>query len=320
MSTSKKYRALTLGFFSIVFLFFSPSADATLGKHRGVVSFEEGSSTLTSEGLQVLDKLLAQRGEGFLVEKIDIVAVCGQAEVSYHHLKLSRDRSVQVYNYLTQSVPDEEQGNYELRYFDANSPTPEGAEGGDCVIVTVYIFREKAPVLSDPPRQLFPEEFGAATSVPKSMTARSYEAQSTSGSAKTKSSKGERFVMENIYFEGNSALYTSNSEPTLEEVLAYLKANVDNEIILIGHVNGSMGRRYLKDAAKSNPERKVYKNAEHLSLARAESIRDYLVANGVDANRIRCEGRGGKERIYANPKNERQHSANRRIEIVLVRK
>jgi outer membrane protein OmpA-like peptidoglycan-associated protein len=315
-----KFRAFAFVGLALALIFFAPPADASQNKRRGLVSFEEGSSALTVEGKQVLDGLLAEQKEGFIVEKFDIVAVCAQSEASYHHLKLSRDRSFQVYNYLTQAVPDQGAGEYELRYFDAQSPAPEGAEGGDCVIVTMYVFHQSTPKLSDPPRQLFPEEFGAVSQVPKSMKARTYDSSTASGSSKSKTSKGERFVMENIYFEGNSALYTSESEPTLGEVLAFLQSNVAHEIILIGHVNGSMGKRYLKEAAKSNPERKVYKNAEHLSLSRAESIRDYLVANGIDASRIRCEGRGGKEKIYTNPKNERQHSANRRIEIVLVRK
>lgn len=315
-----KYRATAFIGLALALIFFAPSADASHSKRRGVVSFEEDSSALTPEGMQVLDGLLAEQKEGFIVEKFDIVAVCGQAQTSYHHLKLSRDRSFQVYNYLTQTVPDEGAGEYELRYFDAQSLAPQGAEGSDCVVVTMYVFHEATPKLSDPPRQLFPEEFGAYNDVPKSMTARKYDSESRSSSSKAKSSKGDRFVMENIYFEGNSALYTPDSEPTLGEVLSFLQANVEHEIILIGHVNGHMGKRYLKEAAKTNPERKVYKNAEHLSLARAESIRDYLVANGIDADRIRCEGRGGKERMYENPKNERQHSANRRIEIVLVRR
>jgi outer membrane protein OmpA-like peptidoglycan-associated protein len=315
-----KYHATASFCLALALVFFAPSADASQSKRRGIVSFEAGSSALTAEGMQVLDGLLAEQKEGFIVEKFDIVAVCGQAQTSYHELKLSRDRSFQVYNYLTQAVPDQGGGEYELRYFDAQSPAPEAVDGSDCVIVTMYVFHQATPKLADPPRQLFPEEFGAYNAVPKSMTARKYDSNSGSTSAKSRSAKGDRFVMENIYFEGNSALYTPESEPTLGEVLAFLQANVEHEIILIGHVNGNMGKRYLKEAARTNPERKVYKNAEHLSLARAESIRDYLVANGIDASRIRCEGRGGKEKLYDNPKNERQHSANRRIEIVLVRK
>jgi outer membrane protein OmpA-like peptidoglycan-associated protein len=303
----KRYWVLLL----LLFLF-SPSADAT-GKVRAIVGFEENSSQLTDEGRAEL-AAFAALGDGVVVEKIDIIALCSSGEKTYHTLKLSRERSYEVYRHLTALIPDE--GDYELRYFDPLSPEIAGVDRSDCVIITAYFLNEKAPNLVNPARELFPEEF-TSREIPKSLTQTSAHRSPSAQATKKSNQTSSKFTIENIYFEGNSALYTSQSEPTLEEVLSYLLENPSKKVHLIGHVNGKMGRRYLKQAARSNPERKQYKNAVHLSLARAESIREYLVNNGVDPNRVTCEGRGGKDRVYKKPMTERQHRANRRIEIVL---
>lgn len=283
-------------------------------KLKTVVGFEENSARLTEEARAEL-RLFLGRSEGLVVEKIDIVALCGAGETSFHTLKLSRDRTQEVYRVLTGEIPDF--GDYELRYFDPSMPEAAEFEQSDCVIVTAYFLSEEVPILNDPPRELFPEEFADGGPMPASLTKAAYP--SIQKNSKENAKGAAKFTMQNIHFEGNSALYTEKSEPTLNEVLAFLTKNPGYKVHLIGHVNGNMGRAYLKKAGKNNPERKVYKNAEHLSLARAESIRDFLVANGIDEARISCEGRGGKDKVYRKPRNERENEANRRIEIVLTR-
>ncbi|MET0403643.1 MAG: OmpA family protein [Cystobacter sp.] len=57
---------------------------------------------------------------------------------------------------------------------------------------------------------------------------------------------------------------------------------------------------------------------EELSFLRAEAVRDYLVDRGVDAERIRTEGRG-KERPIASNATAEGRANNRRVEIVLER-
>lgn len=281
---------------------------------KTVVSFEENSARLSDEAMAEL-RLFLSRSEGMVVEKIDIVALCGAGDASFHSLKLSRERTQEVYRVLTDEIPDF--GDYELRYFDPSMPVSRELEQSDCVIVTAYFLSEEVPILNDPPRELFPEEFTDADPIPASLTKSSH--RSIQKNSKESAKGAAKFTMQNIHFEGNSALYTDASESTLNEIMSFLLKNPGYKVHLIGHVNGNMGRSYLKKVGKNNPERKVYKNAEHLSLARAESIRDFLVASGIDATRISCEGRGGKDKVYKKPRNERENEANRRIEIVLTR-
>lgn len=284
---------------------------------RSVISFEPNSAQLTASARAELDTIKAL-GNDKVMEKIDIIALGNPGDRSFHTLKLSRDRTMEVYNYLTGSLPDE--GDYELRYFDPVSPASAGVEAADAVLINAYFIRRDAPELDDPARVLFPEEFGAK--MPSSFTSGRQAETRKPRKEKVEWSEtkrtGQTFVLDNIFFLGNSARYTANSEETLQEVVDYLKENPQFDIKLVGHVNGKMGRGYLKKASRHNPERKAYKNGTHLSLARAESVRNFLVRQGIERDRITCVGRGGKDKLYKKPKNDAENSANRRIEIVLI--
>lgn len=281
-------------------------------KVERVIGFAEEGVELSAEALDAIasfDRFAATHN----VEKIDITSLCAPGEVSFHELQLSKQRSMRVYEALTRYFPDEQPGTYEMRFAPMDEHRPVG-EASNCVIITAYLVKKEAPELEFPTQELFPEEFPDFE--PPSSMAAAHPA--ISGRKRKNEEAGERrFTLNNIYFEGNSALYKEESEPTLEEVTAYLKQHPQLNIRLEGHVNGNVGWLYLRRAGKTNPERKAYKNAKHLSLARAESIREYLVDHGIDSARIECVGKGGSERIYKKPRNRKENEANRRIEIIL---
>lgn len=163
--------------------------------------------------------------------------------------------------------------------------------------VVVYVLEKAAAVqVREPERVLFPEEFGMTTGVP------------------TAAIPGKRFTLSGLHFFGNSALIENPEAECLDSLFVFLQVHPTACIVLTGHVNGSMGRAYLRRAARTNPEHVAYKNAQHLSEARAEQVKRHLVLQGIDASRISTAGRGGKDRIYTKPKNASQHAANRRIE------
>lgn len=296
---------------SLMLLCLITSAEAVVRVQR-VIGFEEDKAILSAEALDAI-KSLSSVAEGYFVEKVDITSLCEPGEVSYHELQLSKERSMRVYDELVTYFPDPGHGTYEMRYAPA-AMHPENHPPADCVIVTIYLIKEETPELDFPPQELFPEEF-PEFEPPASMAAAD---PAISGRKKKKDEEGaRRFTLNNIYFEGNSALYKDESEQTLQEVTTYLKQHPHLNIRLEGHVNGRVGWLYLRRARKTNPERKAYKNAKHLSLARAESIQEYLVEHGIAAERIECVGKGGSERIHERPSNRKENEANRRIEIIL---
>lgn len=58
-------------------------------------------------------------------------------------------------------------------------------------------------------------------------------------------------------------------------------------------------------------------SAKDLSLKRAESVRDYLISQGIEANRLSVKGEGGKIPLYAEGGTLGQY--NDRVEIEFVR-
>lgn len=273
-------------------------------KVRRAIEFSENSTHLEREALQILDDFELYQN-GFEAEKIDIVSICSTGQQSYHQMKLSKERSESVLNHLSELFEGEDL--YEVSFTDGGNLLYANELNSDCVIITAYFIETTAPKLSNPAEALFPEEFGGAMveNIPVAMT------MNEAGAA-------ESYSMSNIYFEGNSSVYKNKSEPAMVALLNFMENHPSIKIVLEGHVNGKMGRGYLKKAGKTNPEKTIYENAEHLSLARAETVKQFLVNGGIDEDRITCVGRGGKEMIFRNPKNERENAANRRIEVIIL--
>lgn len=118
---------------------------------------------------------------------------------------------------------------------------------------------------------------------------------------------GDYQVMYNTYFYGNSTVMRAHSKYELEIVYNILKSNPDMRIRLHGHTNGnSRGVAYLYKEEKQNffeiIRTKAYRkrgvSSTKLSHYRAETIKSYLVSQGIGDKRIETQGWGGKKMLY----------------------
>lgn len=101
-----------------------------------------------------------------------------------------------------------------------------------------------------------------------------------------------------LFFESNSAKLTINAKNSLERCwLPALKSNSDS-VVLFGH-SDARGSREFNLA---------------LGLARAEVVRDYLIAHGIPPDRMKAFSYG-KERPAVKGSNEEAWALNRRVEI-----
>lgn len=107
-------------------------------------------------------------------------------------------------------------------------------------------------------------------------------------------------------FGSGSAVLQSSFETPLLRVADALN-DTEGPVIIVGHSDNVPIR-----SAK-------FPNNLALSLARADSVRDFLSARIDVADRLKAEGRADKEPVMSNDTAEGR-AANRRIEIVLVRK
>ncbi|HEY1028601.1 MAG TPA: OmpA family protein [Pseudomonas sp.] len=104
----------------------------------------------------------------------------------------------------------------------------------------------------------------------------------------------------NITFGSNSADIASSFYPTLNSLVLVFKEFNKNGVNIVGHTD-STGSQELNQS---------------LSQRRAQSVANYLTANGVPGQRISAYGAGPSQPIASNA-NEAGRAQNRRVEINL---
>lgn len=111
---------------------------------------------------------------------------------------------------------------------------------------------------------------------------------------------GEQFIFENVFFDFDKTELKPESQSSLRRLYNFLKENPQLSIIITGHTD--------------NVGQAAYN--QNLSLRRAESVRDFLVAGGIAAARLEVKGMGDQQPLKPNDSEENM-ALNRRIEIIL---
>lgn len=108
-------------------------------------------------------------------------------------------------------------------------------------------------------------------------------------------------VLEGINFETNSAVITEDSNPILRKALNTLRTNPDLRVEVQGHTDD------------------VGSSASNLRLSerRANSVRDWLIQNGIDGTRMTARGYGEDAPLVPNDSAENR-SKNRRIQFRVI--
>jgi outer membrane protein OmpA-like peptidoglycan-associated protein len=108
-------------------------------------------------------------------------------------------------------------------------------------------------------------------------------------------------IPSDVSFDVGRADIKSNFRPILDQLAQSLNANPVTTVTIIGHTDST------GSDAVNNP----------LSYNRADSVRSYLVARGVDTRRIATEGRGSREPVATNA-TAAGRAMNRRVEIFVA--
>lgn len=112
--------------------------------------------------------------------------------------------------------------------------------------------------------------------------------------------KNQQIELEGIQFLPQSTTFTQQAKPKLRRLRDFLALNKDVNIEIQGHVH-----RIGKNNWKS----------KRVSKKRAKKVRDYLIQNGIEGNRMTIKGFGNSKMKFPEPENDDQRSANRRVEI-----
>lgn len=116
--------------------------------------------------------------------------------------------------------------------------------------------------------------------------------------------KGDYMDLDEVGFFGNASIFTPTSERELKELLAMLQENPGYRIRVHGHTNGNAEKEIISMGestqffAMDPTNKRATGSAKELSSLRAETVKNYLVANGVDPARIDTRGEGGKQMIF----------------------
>lgn len=116
-------------------------------------------------------------------------------------------------------------------------------------------------------------------------------------------SKGEMGTLYNVIFHNDAAIMLPDSKKELNGLLAFMQESNSRRIRLHGHTNGNYNGKLIT----VGPDKNFFSmegavtgvgSSKDLSFKRAEVIKEYLIANGIAADRIEIKAWGGKKPLY----------------------
>jgi len=118
------------------------------------------------------------------------------------------------------------------------------------------------------------------------------------------SKSGDKIKLENINFYNMSSRIVPESQANLYELLCALQDNPNLKIEIQGHICCQLSG-----------------DINNLSVSRARSIYNYLIAQKINRNRLSYKGFGVTRPIHPIPeKNEKEQDENRRVEVLILGK
>ncbi len=116
----------------------------------------------------------------------------------------------------------------------------------------------------------------------------------------------------NILFENNQAIVLAKSYPVVDQLLEFMKANPTVNIQVEGHICC----RYAREGAS----KESLDDGMATSWARAKTIYDFLLNNGISASRLRYIGVGSNDPLVYPELKEEDRERNRRVVIRIMSK
>lgn len=132
---------------------------------------------------------------------------------------------------------------------------------------------------------------------------------------------GDNAILYNVFFYKDAAIMRPESKFDLEGMLAMMTENPKYKIRIHGHTNGNAAGKILEagesgDLFTLKGAKEGRGSAKKLSEKRATAIRDYLVKQGIAADRMQVKAWGGKKPLY--DKLHTSASANVRVEVEVL--
>lgn len=135
--------------------------------------------------------------------------------------------------------------------------------------------------------------------------------------------RGDYIEFNNVSFYRNSVVLHPQSETELLGLADLMKEHKGYQVRIHGHCNGTEDRDIITLGTstkffESDPANvKKRASAKELTELRAEAVKRYLVGQGVEEDRVKVKGEGGKLMVY--PQNSVYANYNDRVEVEITR-
>ena len=257
----------------------------SFGQSKMDVYFDFNADVPNQKAIKQLEDFYANKN----IEVIKIEGFCDSIDTKNYNKELAERRVKNILDLLKKNnVAIAE--NISLISYGKDFELSENQSENRKVIVTYY----------DTERDFFPE-----SDIPKSELLKRIKEEKKALSAKFQKAKTGDFIrINNIHFTFNSEKIVPESYAILEEL--YMIMVVNPKMVI--KINGNIC---------CNPNTSVTK----LSYRRALKIFNFLKDRGININRLAYHGFGSGNPIYPIPEqNEEERIANRRVEILIVKK
>jgi outer membrane protein OmpA-like peptidoglycan-associated protein len=250
--------------------------------------YQTNESNLNPHHLEKLEKLPFSS-----LQKLKIFGFADAPASSQYNRQLSIKRAYRVYFYLINQQVPIQQIDLVKGYGEKQCKNSTKEDSSFRRVDIIYTINKTNPV-SNPIQQPKAKEKEI------SLVEQVKEAKS-----------GDQLIVKDIHFYPGSHFPLPQSEPELQELLHILQTQPKLKIEIQGHICCQYGDTdgFDKDTRTNN-----------LSINRAKEIYQYLINNGISAERLSYKGFGSSKKIYQYERNEMQRIANRRVEILILDK
>lgn len=257
--------------------------------------FETNQAVLSDSEILKL-KTFAGRLDTVNVLSLHLNAYCDDRGSTQYNIQLASKRALavkQALESLGTRVAVDAQGKGELPLTNRNDSMTERSQNRRADLTATYSLRHK-PLVKEEPKEIVAEQAPEKTKVAER------KAPILSDDQKV----GDKVTLENILFIGGRHVLLPESYESLENLKNLLLEKKKYHIMILGHIccisSGEDGMDF--DTGKQN-----------LSVARARAVYNYLVENGISADRLSYKGMRAK---YPTGKSDRE---DRRVEIEITK-
>ena len=134
--------------------------------------------------------------------------------------------------------------------------------------------------------------------------------------------KGDMEKLDFIFFYRDASVLRPESRFAVDKLVRLMREKPKTEIRIHGHTNGKESGKIIKRASDKADFFSLtntvedYGSAKELSELRANTIRDYLIANGIDKKRMSVKAWGGKKPLVNEDSDKAETNVRVEIEVV----